>query len=94
MDQVNYLKLSFTNEKLIKYNFLDTRIKEEKEEKKEEEIVDNKMELRDKTLAYKNVELERKVKILQKRNEHIISKMKRLDDRLTGGITNFRLMNF
>ena len=46
------------------------------------------MELRDKTLAYKNVELERKIKILEKRNKHVIQKMKKLNERLTGGITN------
>ena len=90
----NYILLSFSKEKLIKTNFLDTRIQEEKETKKNENIVEKKMELRDKTLAYKNVELERKIKILEKRNKHVIQKMNNLNERLTGGITNFRLMNF
>ena len=90
----NYILLSFSKENLIKTNFLDTRMQEEKETKKNENIVEKKMELRDKTLAYKNVELERKIKILEKRNKHVIQKMNNLNERLTGGITNFRLMNF
>ena len=89
-----YILLSFSKEILIETNFLDTRIQEEKEIKENEKIVEKKMELRDKTLAYKNVELERKIKILEKRNKHVIQKMKKLNERLTGGITNFRLMNF
>jgi hypothetical protein len=90
----NYLYLAFSKENLLKNNFLDTRIKEEKDEVEKNELINKKLILRDKTLAYKNVELERTIKILKKRNNHIKNELTLINKKLNGRLRNFSLMNF
>ena len=74
----NNIFLSFSKKDLIKTKFLDTRILEVTQEKKVFNAVEDKLRYSDKALAYKNVELERKTKILLKRNKNLIEQVKRL----------------
>jgi len=67
----NSLFLSFSHEKLINNNFLDTKIIEDKLVEEQKEKIETKLKYRDKSLAYMNSELERKVKILKVRNDNL-----------------------
>ena len=75
-DNKNSIFLSFSKKELIKSKFLDTKIIEEVEIKTTEEKVEKKINIRSKALAYKNVELERKIKILQNRNDNLVKQIK------------------
>ena len=66
----------FQKKTLIKNNFLDTSLNENDEKKKENEQLKEKLKSRDKSIAYKNIGLERKIKILEQRNNHLIKKYK------------------
>ena len=80
----NSLFLSFSHEKLINNNFLDTKIIEDNLVEEQKEKVETKLKYRDKSLAYMNSELERKVKILKVRNDNLskqLIKMKKNENK-------------
>jgi len=85
--------LSFSNEKLINTNFLDNEANEITNEEKDGELIEKKLTFRDKTLAFKNIKLERELKIKTKRLNHIINKFNQLNNKLKGNTNiNFNLL--
>ena len=76
--QNNNILLSFSEEKLIDANFFENINNEITTEEKTIDEINEKMLLRDKTIAFKNIKLERELKITQKRLNHIIKQYEEL----------------
>tara|TARA_B100000795_G_scaffold125047_3_gene93325 strand:- start:1791 stop:2903 length:1113 start_codon:yes stop_codon:yes gene_type:complete len=72
--------LSFSKKELIDTCFLDNKIQENKEKEMQDLEVNKKMKTRDKVLAYKNVGLERDMKILKKRYNHILNEYNKMQN--------------
>ena len=72
--QNNNILLSFSEEKLIDANISNEITTEEKTS----DDINEKMLQRDKTIAFKNIKLERELKITQKRLNHIIKQYEEL----------------
>ena len=83
--------LSFSNEKIINLNFLDTRITEDEKINAANKKIESEMNNSVKSLAYKNEKLERKLKILQKRNAGLQSNIQSYKN--FNNIYNLNLMN-
>jgi len=76
--QNNNILLSFSEEKLIDANFFENISNEITTEEKTSDDINEKMLQRDKTIAFKNIKLERELKITQKRLNHIIKQYEEL----------------
>ena len=92
-EKKNNVFLLFSDGNLLNTNFFDN---ESIEKEKEEEINDKikkKMLLRDKTLAFKNIKLERELKILKKRFNHILNQYETINKKINSNSNlNFKLL--
>ena len=86
--------LLFSNKDLIKNNFFDNETNEKSNEEKDNEIIVDKLTLRDKTLAFKNLKLEREIKILKKRFNNLLIQYEKANKNLRNNVSNinFKLL--
>tara|TARA_Y100000389_G_C17452880_1_gene516042 strand:- start:1721 stop:2842 length:1122 start_codon:yes stop_codon:yes gene_type:complete len=82
------IMLLFSNEKLIHTNFFDNEANEITNDQKENELIEKKLILRDKTLAFKNIKLEREVKILKKRFNNLITNYEKQKKKIQNSNSN------
>ena len=80
------LTLAFSDETLKNKNFFDNKLSEKSDKEETEELVSKKLQQRDKTLAYKNVNLEREIKILKRKFENLLKKYNNINKNLRGTI--------
>lgn len=86
--------LLFSSKYLIKTKFFDNETNEKSNEEKDNEIIVNKLTLRDKTLAFKNLKLEREIKILKKRFNNLVIQYEKINKNLRTNASNinFKLL--
>jgi len=84
----------FTDDKIIDLNFLENQTDEQNNKNNIDEEIKIKIKYRDKTLAYKNINLERDLKIIKRRYEHLLNKYTTFYKKLyeTNSISNFKLL--
>lgn len=80
------LTLAFSNDTLINKKFFDNKLNEKSDKEEFDESVNEKMLMRDKTLAYKNVNLGREMKILKRKFENLLNKYNSLNKSVKGNI--------
>lgn len=86
--------LLFSNKELIKTKFFDNETNEKSNEEKDNELIVNKLTLRDKTLAFRNLKLERELKILKKRFNNLLTQYEKINRNLRNNSSNinFKLL--
>ena len=80
------ISLAFSNDTLKNKNFFDNKTNEKTDNDKLDEEIEKKLKIIDKKLAYKNVNLERELKILKRKFENILNKYNNLNKSIKGNI--------